>query len=170
MITLHNTFENAVDLVDAIKKDRIIPVFDLDGVIIDATHRQILKADGSLDLDQYRANSTPILIDQDKALPFAISANTLTSAKIPFFVCTARVMCRSSIKWLSKRGIMPHMIFSRDGENDNRRDHILKRDHLTANFSKKQLERSFLIDDNESNLLMANAIGMQAIHVPFDGH
>jgi hypothetical protein len=171
MITLQNTFENSISLFESIKRDRsIIPVFDLDGVIIDATHRQLTKADGSLDLDHYRENSKPSMIEQDRALPFAITLLKLTEAQIPFYVCTARVICKSSKKWLTKRGIKPSMIMSREGENDFRRDHVLKRDHLTKLFTEKELQRSFLIDDNENNLKMASDLKMAAIHVPFMGH
>jgi hypothetical protein len=171
MINLPNTFENSIALARSIELDRqMIPVFDLDGVAIDATHRQILKPDGSLDLDNYRANSTPEKIALDTALPFAITMQQLTEMKRDFFICTARVMCRSSEKWLTKRGINASAIFSRDGESDIRRDFKLKHDHLTSYFSDQELMRAVLIDDNQANLKMAESIGMTAIHVPFHGH
>lgn len=171
MLTIKNDRAAAQQLTDAILSDRnIIPVFDLDGVVIDATHRQAIHPDGSLNLEMYRKLSTAENIAKDQAMPLASVPQYLTQAKIPFFVCTARVMCSNSRKWLLKNGIEPTAIFDRQGEEDRRRDFELKRWHLSRSFSSLELSRSFLIDDNLANCNMALSLNMKAIHVPFHGH
>ena len=51
----------------AIKRQVI--VFDLDHTLIDSSHRQIYKPDGSLDLDEWRRLSTWDNIKNDSLLP-----------------------------------------------------------------------------------------------------
>ena len=171
MLTIQNTRAAALQLTDAILLDQsIIPIFDLDGVVIDATHRQAIHPDGSLNLEMYRKLSTAANIAKDQVMPLAEVPQFLTDAGRSFFVCTARVMCKNSEKWLRKNGIKPTAVFSREGENDRRKDFELKEYHLTRAFSSLELSRSFLVDDNLANCQMAQRLNMKAIHVPFHGH
>jgi hypothetical protein len=49
----------------------MIYIFDLDHTVIDSSHRQLTRADGSLDLDHWIENCTREKIYQDKLLPLA---------------------------------------------------------------------------------------------------
>ena len=46
-------------------------IFDLDHTVIDSSHRQLTKADGSLDLAHWIANNTREKIMADSLLPLA---------------------------------------------------------------------------------------------------
>ena len=46
-------------------------IFDLDGTVIDSSHRQNTRPDGSLDLAQWIENNTPEKILADSLLPLA---------------------------------------------------------------------------------------------------
>ena len=46
-------------------------IFDLDATVIDSSHRQITKADGSLDLAAWKKNSTYAKVMRDSLLPLA---------------------------------------------------------------------------------------------------
>jgi len=48
-----------------------ITIFDLDGTVLDSSHRQATKPDGTLDLAKWFENATPEKIFQDKVLPLA---------------------------------------------------------------------------------------------------
>ena len=48
-----------------------ISIFDLDGTIIDSSHRQMVKSDGTLDLAKWFENATAEKIFADKVLPLA---------------------------------------------------------------------------------------------------
>lgn len=171
MLQLDNCNDNVAELLNTIHSYRLF--VDLDGVCIDATHRQILKPDGSLDLAKYRENSTAAKIRKDKPLPFlqglqwAVNRDHFHGVSI----CTARVMCTYTRRWLDKRGALPSDIISRQGDRDIRRDHVLKHAGITERVTTKaKLRRSVLIDDNMNNIEMAHELGMLAIHVPFEGH
>jgi hypothetical protein len=170
MRTLQNTNANAVALADAIMAKGHNPVFDMDGVFIDASHRQICKKDGSLDLDKYREMSTAMHIRQDKELPLIQAIYLLQNAGVDFSICTARVLCEFTKRWLDEKGIFPSATFSRDGLNDTRRDYELKGQKLSSAFTPQQRAKMVLIDDNLNNCLTAKKIGMKAVHVPFEGH
>lgn len=67
-------------------------IFDLDGTVIDSTHRQATKADGSLDLDHWFENNTQEKILRDSLLPLAESMRALASIGHNIVVCTARAI------------------------------------------------------------------------------
>ena len=48
---------------------RNISIFDLDGTVIDSSHRQATKPDGTLNLEHWFENATPDKIAQDRILP-----------------------------------------------------------------------------------------------------
>ena len=170
MQTLQNTTASAYALVDMIVSKNLTPVFDMDGVFIDATHRQICKPDGSLDLDKYREMSTAEHIAKDKELPLVLALQILGNLGIEYHICTARVLCDNTKNWLKARGIRAGVYMGRDGLNDNRRDYVLKAAKLSANFCEKTRANMVLIDDNTANCKAALEIGMMAVNVPFAGH
>ena len=67
-------------------------IFDLDGTVIDSTHRQATKADGSLDLDHWFVNNTPDKILADSLLPLAESMRAVMAAGHKVVICTARAI------------------------------------------------------------------------------
>lgn len=65
-------------------------IFDLDGTVIDTSHRYRDLPCGKIDLDFWFANSTPEMIAQDRLLPLANSMRTMVAAGHTVIVCTAR--------------------------------------------------------------------------------
>ena len=183
MKTITNTRASAIDLALAIMASGKTACFDLDGVLIDATHRQNvytaqdvtqglcgLDDIGALNLNKYRENSTADKIAQDKALAMIEAVHILNRNKVQYHVLTARINCVNTSKLLFNNGITPALTMARLGENDNRRDDDLKVSHLLKRFDIRQRENMLLIDDNQRNLHAVKQIGLQAIHVPFVGH
>lgn len=70
----------------------MIYIFDLDHTVVDSSHRQATRPDGSLDLDHWREHSTPALIERDSLLPLAHEWRKLHRRGHTIIVCTARVM------------------------------------------------------------------------------
>lgn len=167
---VNNTADNAQRLAANVLATGAVPVFDLDGVLLDARHRQVTKADGSLDLDHYRENSTAELIAQDKPLPLIEAIQRLNMANHAYYVCTARSMSRHDYELLASLNIKPRKVFSRDGVTDNRRDFELKTAKLSEAFNGLERMNMLLIDDNLANCKAAESLGMLALRVPFDGH
>ena len=73
-----------------------ISIFDLDGTIIDSSHRQMVKSDGTLDLAKWFENATAEKIFADKVLPLATQVRRRQKAGDYVMVCTAEI-CRMQI-------------------------------------------------------------------------
>ena len=65
-------------------------IFDLDGTVINTSHRYRDLPCGKIDLDFWFANSTPEMIAKDSLLPLAASMRTMYAAGHIIVVCTAR--------------------------------------------------------------------------------
>lgn len=161
-----NTIQTANALTAHILSNpKIIPVFDLDGVLLDASHRISLNQDGSLNLDKYRQDSTLNNILQDKNLPLMATIHALNEAGRAYHVATARVLCKGSKTLLKQRGINPAIAISR-GETDSRKDWDLKVRGVQDAFKPEQFKKIMLIDDCPSNCdAFVNALGAWAINV-----
>jgi FMN phosphatase YigB (HAD superfamily) len=101
-------------------------IFDLDHTIVDSSHRQATRPDGSLDLDHWREQSTPAMIERDTLLPLANEWRKLLRKKdAKIIVCTARVMGPSDYFYFGSRGLLAETIISRR-EGDRTADDLLK--------------------------------------------
>ena len=100
-------------------------IFDLDHTVIDSSHRQATRPDGSLDLDHWREHSTPDLIEQDTLLPLAHEWRKIHRKGGTIIVCTARVMSHADYFYLGSRGMFAQKIISR-AEGDTTPDDLLK--------------------------------------------
>jgi len=170
MITTTNTKTSARTIAKALLLSGNTGLIDLDGVLFSAAHRQNCHPDGSLNLTKYRENSTPEKIAQDQDLPLMELVRILNANNHPYHVVTARVNCASTAKLLHDRGVKPLSVMARSGEHDNRKDSVLKSDHIASNFDLRQRENMTLIDDNLNNCKALIQLGCSAIHVPFEGH
>ena len=102
-------------------------IFDLDGTAIDSSHRANTLADGSLNLDAWRENSTPEMIARDSLLPLGEQWRDIS----PEFagqiaIITARVMGAADLQYLDDNGLHYDYLYSRT-EGDNTPDHALKK-------------------------------------------
>ena len=130
-------------------------IFDLDHTIIDSSHRQLTMADGSLDLQHWRANNTREKILADSLLPLADHWRSLKAKGTEIVICTARVMGEHDLEFLAKNGLEYDALLSRPIGN-NSPDSLLKygmlRDYANslgkswANFCA----RSIMFDDNQN--------------------
>ena len=102
-------------------------IFDLDHTTIDSSHRSHTLADGSLNLDAWRENSTPEMIARDSLLPLGEQWRDIS----PEFtgqiaIITARVMGAADLQYLDDNGLAYDYIYSRN-EGDSTPDYELKR-------------------------------------------
>ena len=104
----------------------MIKIFDLDGTVIDSSHRTRFLADGSLDLDYWQANATPRNIAADTLLPLAKQMQSAYArGNCLVIVCTARTMSASDFLFLDMHGLKYHAITSRP-EGETMPDFALK--------------------------------------------
>ena len=101
-------------------------IFDLDHTVVDSSHRQATRPDGSLDLDHWREHSTTELIERDTLLPLADEWRKIQrKANAKIIVCTARVMGPADYFYFGSRGLLAETIISRK-EGDRTADDLLK--------------------------------------------
>jgi hypothetical protein len=138
-------------------------IFDLDHTVIDSSHRQLTRPDGSLDLDAWRANCTADKINADTLLPLARTMRLAYAKGHNVIICTARVLSRHDLTYLADNDLRYHVLLSRD-EGDNTGDALLKRRALLSHFSGQPVarwaRRSVFFDDNQGVLKMAKSLGI----------
>ena len=88
-------------------------IFDLDHTVIDSSHRQLTKADGSLDLAHWIANNTRAKIMADSLLPLATQGRKAYAKGGEIVVCTARVIGQDDRDFLAMNGLRYHAMLSR---------------------------------------------------------
>ena len=76
-------------------------IFDLDGTVIDSSHRQNTLSDGSLDLAHWVENNTVDKILADSLLPLAGKMRSVRSVKDTVAVITARVIQDAELAFLN---------------------------------------------------------------------
>lgn len=134
-----------------------IQIWDLDGTIIDSSHRQSFDADGYFDLEYWETNSTPTNINKDKLLPHSeLYINAIKDPDVLTIIATARRMSIHDIAFVHEFLGKPDYIVSR-GTNDKRLDHDLKSSELKTLLSKyKNIKKVKFWDDNLMNIKKVN--------------
>lgn len=141
-------------------------IFDLDHTIIDSSHRQLTKADGSLDLAHWIENNTPEKIAADSELPLANHwRDVQRGAHNRVLVCTARVIGAADLLWLSRRDLFADAILSRPIGDDSRdcdlKERLLRQFAAECSIPWARFSRSALIyDDNLAVLKRLDSIGI----------
>ena len=140
-------------------------IFDLDHTVIDSSHRQITKADGSLDLKNWIENCTQEKIMADKILPLADFWRTYAAARHEIVVCTARVMGEYDHAFLANHGLQATAILSRpmgcaDADADLKENLLRDYAHNTGRSWARFSRNAAIYDDNLSVLLRLESIGI----------
>lgn len=141
-------------------------IFDLDGTVIDSSHRRATLPDGSLDLAGWIANSTPEKIRNDSLLPLADVMRKLFPNSEELLICTARVMGEADLEYLAENGLHFDGLLSRP-EGNRLPDHVLKemllRDHATrSGLTWEQFARTvYMFDDNAHVIEALQGIGLR---------
>ena len=142
-----------------------ISIFDLDGTIIDSSHRQATLPDGTLNLEHWFENATAEKIFDDTVLPLATQVRRRQKAGDFVMVCTARNMSDADFEFLQNAGICPDKIISRPAGNMEA-DGVLKAKQLRSFFNLKQFAKAnkVMFDDAASVRSTLRKIGIAVIH------
>ena len=137
-----------------------IVIYDLDGTIIDSSHRIRLQENGSLDLAHWKQNSTNEQIFKDDLLPLYCQLVSDYKQGNYVVLCTAREMGKWDYEYLHQMGIYYDKIISRPKGNTTV-DHILKKSQLRYFWNLKPFQKihKTFYDDNENNLSAINELG-----------
>ena len=137
-----------------------IRIYDLDGTIIDSSHRARHDQNGKLDLEHWKANNTKENIFKDDLLPmyWQLVADYKNGDYV--IICTAREMGKWDYEYLHQMGIYYDRILSRP-TGEETADWKLKRKLLNPFFNLKPFQKyeKYFYDDNNSNLLALGNMG-----------
>lgn len=132
-------------------------IFDLDHTLIDSSHRQLTREDGTLDLDHWRENCTPEKIMCDQLLPLAKQVREIIKrapSHVAIIACTARVMGDADFRFLKNNGLHFDTILSRP-EGNKEPDYKLK-EGLLRNYALQRrvqfarlMRTAVFYDDND---------------------
>lgn len=142
--------------------------FDLDGVLVDSSHRYRNLPNGSIDLDYWRENCVPDMIARDTLLPHADDYRAAVADPLVYTViCTAREACPITVDYIADNLGMPDKLIMRPRGN-MRPDGELKRAQLAPLFNLRQFNRlrRYFLDDNPRNLRACNHLFDRVILVP----
>ena len=145
-------------------------IFDLDHTTIDSSHRSNTLANGALNLDAWRENSTPEKIALDRLLPLGEQwRDMVTGFGVQIAIITARVMGAADLQYLDDNGLHYDFIYSRN-EGDNSPDYALKRIALynlarDMGVSMRFLQNfAWFYDDNLDVIDMGCSLGINMVN------
>ena len=130
-----------------------IMIYDLDGTIIDSSHRARHDENGNLDLEHWKANNTKENIFKDDLLPMYKQLEMDYKQGHIIILCTARELGKWDWEYIHSMGIYYDYVKSRKiGETTV--DWKLKKRLLNPFFNLKPFKHleKFFYDDNQLNL------------------
>ena len=139
----------------------MIYIFDLDGTVIDSSHRQLALPNGDIDLTHWRENSTKEKIFKDELLPLArYMKRAIANPNTKTAICTARNLGKYDYQYLQQKNLVTDFILSRQN-GDDRPDADMKREKIFNLLVSLKIPRNrwkisaTIFDDNKSVLRMA---------------
>lgn len=144
----------------------MIYIFDLDGTVIDSSHRHATLPCGALDLAHWIENSTEEKIFKDSLLPLAASMRKAYASGHHVVICTARVMGEADKAFLANNGLRYHALLCRR-EGETCRDGTLKTRLLSVYMNRLQSRMArvgfgdcIMFDDNREVLQAMRELGI----------
>ena len=127
-------------------------IYDLDGTVIDSSHRRRFDTDGNLRLSYWKSHNTRKDIFGDSLLPLAKHMKKKMIGNI-VLVCTAREISQNDLDFLENNGLRFDHILSRP-KGVNTEDHILKYHQLKKFLVQNPYlpKRKIMYDDSMENL------------------
>ena len=109
----------------------MIYIFDLDGTVINSSHRQLALPNGDIDLTHWKENSTKEKIFRDELLPLArYMKRAIANPNTKTAICTARNMSKFDFQYLSQKNLVTDFILYRHN-GDDRPDADMKREKFS---------------------------------------
>lgn len=137
-----------------------IYIFDLDGTVIDSSHRATHDEQGNIDLKNWKEKSTKDFIFQDDLLLLHGVLQEVYKTGNMVILCTARELGKWDYEFIHFHGIYYDRIISRPIGNTTK-DHILKQAQCRYLFNLPQYRKleKWFFDDNDNNLNALEDLG-----------
>jgi hypothetical protein len=137
-----------------------ICIYDLDGTIIDSSHRATHDENGQIDLNGWKEKSTKDFIFQDSLMPLYTQLVKDYKNGDMVIICTAREFSKWDWEYLYTHGIYFDRVISRPKGNVTT-DWKLKQNQLRYLFTLPQYrdKQKIFYDDNGNNLFALADLG-----------
>jgi len=137
-----------------------ICIYDLDGTVIDSSHRATHDEKGNIDLDNWKAKSTKDFIFQDSLMPLYSQLQKDYKNGNMVILCTARELGKWDYEFIHFYNIYYDRIISRPVGN-REKDYKLKKNQLRYLFTLPQYKdkEKIFYDDNANNLWYVGTLG-----------
>lgn len=137
-----------------------ICIYDLDGTIIDSSHRTKYMENGELDLANWIENNTKENIFKDDLLPMYWQLRSDYEQGNIIVLCTARELGKWDYEYIHQMGIYYDYIISRP-KGISTKDEILKKAQLRHFWNFKQFKKmsKTFADDRQENLDEIQTLG-----------
>tara|TARA_X000001036_G_scaffold236348_1_gene220505 strand:+ start:2336 stop:2857 length:522 start_codon:yes stop_codon:yes gene_type:complete len=137
-----------------------IRIYDLDGTVIDSSHRATHNEQGQIDLNGWKEKSTKDYIFQDTLLPLYTQLVADYKNGDMVILCTARELGKWDYEFIHFHNIFYDKIISRPKGNQTA-DHLLKKAQCRYLFNLPQYKEyeKWFFDDNEANLMALADLG-----------
>jgi len=142
-----------------------ICIYDLDGTIIDSSHRATHDSNGNIDLNGWKEKSTKEFIFKDSLLPLYCQLQEDYKNGDMVVLCTARELSKWDYEYINMHNIYYDKIISRPIGNTTQ-DHILKKAQCSYLFNLPCYRESekWFFDDNMANLEALADLGAVVSH------
>jgi len=139
-------------------------VFDLDGTVIDSSHRTPNKPDGTLDLERYFKLRNRESIFRDTLLPLAKLMRKMFEHNY-IIVCTSRTIDDADIDFMKKHNLPYHTFLSRS-KKDVRKDDVFKFAKLSRYRNLRQFRNKqwLMFDDAIPVIALMRKIGIVCLN------
>lgn len=143
-------------------------IFDLDGTLINSSHRSVTDSGGNLNLAQWIENSTPEKVAKDGLLPMVGIIRKVNMLRNDIILLTARVMGPPDFIFLVDNSIPHHKVISRPNgckmKDAELKDIQLRMYAQSRGISWVQFcQRAIVYDDNQSVLKRLSSIGLNTV-------
>jgi len=146
---------------------KLLNIFDLDGTVIDSSHRREYNDDGTLNLNAWRACSRETIM-RDSLLPLASVMRELIATNKMVAICTSRVLNETDWEYLEMHQILPRIIISRV-EGDTTPDAEFKTRELQWSFGAGLLMQSQMWEDMPDIRASVSKLGVYTLDpAPFN--
>jgi len=146
---------------------RKVSIYDMDGTIVDSTHRYRVTADNKIDLQFWRDNQH--LAMQDSLLPMAEQyKKDLADNECYVIIATARVMNEPDYRFVNEILGKPDYLISRN-EGDSISGGLLKINGLAKFFNLKSFQNAefTFYEDNATYLkTVCDRFGIRGVYIP----
>ena len=144
---------------------RLVIAFDLDGTLIDSSHRSGVREDGKFYLEDWIAKSTWEYIQQDTLLPLYHFYYAYKQAGFTIIAVTARELSDADYRYFEENNLEFDFILSR--EDSKQLDHELKNGKLAEFLSKENRIPHLFYDDKDDNLEVARKYGFSPMKAQY---